>query len=92
VIRTYIAKYLKSDSGYLGQLIDWPEATIEGRDLEECRAMIRDVLAEMVHAYRRQGRELPRGDCIMEPISIHADADADTDNLSCHPVRCNTYT
>ena len=56
----FAAKYTKIPSGYLGQLIEWPEVLTEGRDLENCRAMLRDALNEMILAYRQQGKEIPR--------------------------------
>jgi predicted RNase H-like HicB family nuclease len=40
----YTAKYIKVDSGYMGQLIEWPEVVTEGKNLEECRIMLRDAL------------------------------------------------
>ncbi|MCG2788431.1 MAG: type II toxin-antitoxin system HicB family antitoxin, partial [Actinomycetia bacterium] len=33
----YTAKYLKISSGYMGQLVEWPEIVTEGKNLEECR-------------------------------------------------------
>jgi len=48
----YTARYVKIDSGYMGQLIEWPEVLTEGKDLEECRAMLRDALQEMMLAYK----------------------------------------
>ena len=48
---TYAAKYTKIKSGYMGQLIEWPEVVTEGKTLEECRAMLQDALQEMVLAY-----------------------------------------
>jgi predicted RNase H-like HicB family nuclease len=41
---SYTAKYTKVSSGYMGQLVEWPEVVTEGRDIEECRAMLRDAL------------------------------------------------
>ena len=29
------AKYTKIESGYIGQLVEWPEIVTEGKDLEE---------------------------------------------------------
>jgi predicted RNase H-like HicB family nuclease len=55
----FTAKYTKIPSGYLGQLIEWPEVLTEGRDLEDCRTMLRDALNEMILAYRQQGQEIP---------------------------------
>lgn len=49
---SFTAKYTKIDSGYMGQLIEWPEVVTEGTDIEECRSMLRDALREMVLAYR----------------------------------------
>ncbi len=50
MVRSYTAKYSKIDSGYLGQLIEWPEVVTEGGDIEECRSMLQDALREMVLA------------------------------------------
>ena len=54
----FTARYTKILSGYLGQLIDWPEVVTEGKDLEDCRAMLRDALNQMILAYRQQGKEI----------------------------------
>ena len=35
----YTSKYTKISSGYMGQLVEWPEVVTEGKDLEECRAV-----------------------------------------------------
>ena len=43
----------------MGQLVGWPEVLTEGADLDECRAMLRDALREMVLAYRDLGKEIP---------------------------------
>jgi len=56
---SYTAKYSKIDSAYLGQLVEWPEVLTEGKDLEDCRAMLRDALSEMVLAYTQLGKEIP---------------------------------
>jgi len=55
----YTAKYTKIDSGYMGQLVEWPEVVTEGKDLEECRVMLRDALNEMILAYHELGKEVP---------------------------------
>jgi predicted RNase H-like HicB family nuclease len=55
----FTARYTKIPSGYLGQLIEWPEVVTEGKDLEDCRAQLREALQEMVLAYRQQGKEFP---------------------------------
>ena len=56
----FTARYTKIPSGYLGQLIEWPEVVTDGWDLEDSRAMLRDALNEMILAYQQQGREIPR--------------------------------
>ena len=66
----FTAKYTKIPSGYLGQLVEWPEVVTEGKDLEDCRAMLRDALQEMILAYRQQGKEIPPGNALIEPLPI----------------------
>ncbi|HDI60321.1 MAG TPA: type II toxin-antitoxin system HicB family antitoxin [Desulfobacteraceae bacterium] len=66
----YTAKYTKIDSGYMGQLIEWPEVVTEGKDLDECRAMLRDALSEMVLAYLESGREIPTGNALIEQLPV----------------------
>ncbi len=68
MISTYTAKYTKVDSGYMGQLVEWPEVITEGRTLEECREMLQDALHEMILAYREQSREIPIGRALLEQI------------------------
>jgi predicted RNase H-like HicB family nuclease len=70
MIMTYTAKYTKIESGYMGQLIEWPEVVTEGDDLEECRAMLRDALHEMIQAYKQQHKELPLGNALLEQVPV----------------------
>jgi len=64
----YTAKYTKIDSGYMGQLVEWPEVVTEGKTIEECREMLRDALHEMVLAYQQQGKEIPPGGALLEQL------------------------
>ena len=66
----FTAKYTKISSGYLGQLVEWPEVVTEGSDLEECRSMLRDALNEMVLAYQQIGKEIPAGNALIEQLPI----------------------
>ncbi len=54
MLSNYTAKYTRIDSGYMGQLVEWPEVITEGKTLDECREMLKDALSEMVIAYRQQ--------------------------------------
>jgi len=65
---TYTAKYTKIKSGYMGQLVEWPEVVTEGKTLEECRVMLQDALHEMILAYRQQKKEIPQGGALLEQI------------------------
>lgn len=67
---TYTARYMKISSGYMGQLIEWPEVITEGKTLEECREMLRDALREMILAYREQGKEIPVSGGLLEQIPV----------------------
>jgi predicted RNase H-like HicB family nuclease len=70
MISTYTAKYTKISSGYMGQLVEWPEVITEGRTLEECREMLEDALHEMIMAYRQQKKEIPVGGGLLEQIPV----------------------
>ena len=70
MISTYTAKYTKISSGYMGQLVEWPEVITEGKTLEECREMIQDALREMIAAYREQNKEIPPGRSLLEQIPV----------------------
>ena len=70
MISSYTAKYTKIKSGYMGQLIEWPEVITEGKTLEECRNFLQDALREMILAYRQQKKELPIGRALLEQIPV----------------------
>jgi predicted RNase H-like HicB family nuclease len=70
MVRSYTAKYTKIASGYMGQLVEWPEVITEGRGIEECRLMLRDALQEMVLAYQEQGKEIPAATDLFEQVSV----------------------
>jgi len=69
-MNNYTAKYTKIDSGYMGQLVDWPEVITEGKNLEECRTMLKDALHEMVLAYKDLGKEIPHGNALIEQLPV----------------------
>ena len=70
MMSSYTAKYTRIDSGYMGQLVEWPEVVTEGKSLEECRQMLQDALNEMILAYREQQREIPPGRALLEQIPV----------------------
>ena len=68
MISTYTAKYVKTESGYMGQLVEWSEVVTEGKTIEDCRAMLQDALQEMILAYKQQDQEIPKGGALIEQI------------------------
>jgi predicted RNase H-like HicB family nuclease len=70
MLQNYTAKYTEITSGYRGQLIEWPEVVTEGKDVEECRAMVRDALNEMLLAYTQQKKNIPRGGALIEQVPV----------------------
>lgn len=69
----FTAKYSKIDSGYMGQLVEWPEVVTEGADIEECRAMLKDALNEMILAYQQEKKEIPVNSFLLEQIPVEMD-------------------
>jgi predicted RNase H-like HicB family nuclease len=72
MVTSYTAKYTKISSGYMGQVVEWPEVITEGKTIEECREMLKDALMEMLLAYKQQGKEIPLGGGLMEQMLIEA--------------------
>ena len=72
MVRSYTAKYTKISSGYMGQLVEWPEVITEGRTIEERREMLRDALREMILAYKQQEKEIPPGGDLLEQMLVEA--------------------
>jgi predicted RNase H-like HicB family nuclease len=70
MLQTYTARYTRLSSGYMGQLVEWPEVITEGKTLEECRELLQDALQEMITAYRQQQKELPVGGALLEQIPV----------------------
>ena len=54
----------------MGQIIEWSEIVTEGKDLEECRSMLRDATQEMVLAYQQQNKKIPLGNSLIEQMLI----------------------
>ena len=69
----YTAKYIKIASGYMGQLVEWAEVVTEGKDLEDCRSMLRDALNEMILSYNELRKELPLGNALIEQLPVEVE-------------------
>jgi len=63
MLLNYTAKYSKIASGYMGQLVEWPEVVTEG-------TMLRDALNEMLLAYKQQRKEIPIGGALIEQVPV----------------------
>jgi predicted RNase H-like HicB family nuclease len=71
MIQNFTAKYTKITSGYMGQLVEWPEVITEGKDLEDCREMLLDALNEMIAAYKQVDKDIPlSSSCLIENIPV----------------------
>jgi len=70
MLKTYTAKYTRISSGYMGQLIEWPQVLTEGKTLDECRELLQDALQEMIAAYQNQQKEMPVGGALFEQIPV----------------------
>jgi predicted RNase H-like HicB family nuclease len=70
MLTTYTAIYIRIPSGYMAQLVEWPEVITEGKNLDECRQLLEDALQEMIEAYRQQGKEIPPAGALIEQIPV----------------------
>ncbi len=70
MVSNYTAKYTRISSGYMGQLVEWPEVVTEGKTLDECRELLKDALIEMIKAYKQQDKEIPVGGALLEQLPV----------------------
>jgi predicted RNase H-like HicB family nuclease len=70
MLQNYIVKYTEIPSGYMGQVVEWPEVVTEGQTVDECREYLSDALREMIAAYRQLGKEIPVGRFLLEPLAV----------------------
>ncbi len=56
---TFTANFIKTESGYMGQILEWPEVVTEGHSIDECRLMLNDALEQMILAYKQLGYSIP---------------------------------
>ncbi|GHV53644.1 hypothetical protein FACS1894216_12020 [Synergistales bacterium] len=67
---SYTACYTKTESGYTGQLLEWPEVITEGETIEDCREMLEDAAREMIEVYKEDKMSIPQGHVFFECLSI----------------------
>jgi predicted RNase H-like HicB family nuclease len=72
-LQSYTAKYTKLKKGYMGQIVEWPEIVTEGKDIEECRSMLKDALHEMILTHNELGRPILQGSVLYEQLPIDID-------------------
>jgi predicted RNase H-like HicB family nuclease len=70
MVTEFTVVYTPIPSGYMGQLLEWPEVISEGESLEACRQSIQDALKEMILAYQQQNRIIPMGDALIEKVPV----------------------
>ena len=58
-MKQYNTCYTPIPSGYMGQLLDWPEAVTEGATIQECKELLQDALNEMIRACSELGKPIP---------------------------------
>jgi predicted RNase H-like HicB family nuclease len=70
MICNYTAKYMRLSTGYMGQLVDWPEIITEAKTIEQCRELLKDALHEMILAYQLKGFDVPTGGALFEQVPV----------------------
>jgi len=68
MLTTFAISYTKISSGYMGQLIEWPEVISEEETLEWCRQSVQDAWQEMILAYQQQSKVIPSGQSLIKYI------------------------
>ncbi len=66
----FTAQFTKIDSGYMGQIAEWPQVVTEGDSLEDCRLQLKDAIRQMILAHKQLGIEIPKNKVVFEKISL----------------------
>lgn len=66
----FTARYIKIPSGYMGQLLEWPEVITEGKTLDDCREMLKDALKQMIAAHVQLNKPIPETSSLFEHIPV----------------------
>lgn len=69
----FTAKYTATSSGYMGQIMEWPEVVTEGFSIENCREMLKDALKQMILAHKQLGLDLPINQIELEKMTLEMD-------------------
>jgi len=66
----FTAQFTKIDTGFMGQILEWPEVITEGKSIDDCRIMLKDALEEMIHAHRDLELNLPINKVTFEEFTL----------------------
>lgn len=66
----FTVNYSKTESGYMGQILEWPEVVTEGSTIDDCRIMLKDALQEMILAHKQLGYSLPIKNVYFEQLNL----------------------
>jgi predicted RNase H-like HicB family nuclease len=69
----FTAQFTKINSGFMGQILEWPEVITEGNSIENCRMMLKDALEEMILAHKDIGVDLPINKVTFEQFTLEPD-------------------
>lgn len=70
MVQHFTARYTSIPSGYMGQLLEWPEVITEGATLDECREMLKDALKQMIAAHHQLNKPIPETSSLFEHIPV----------------------
>lgn len=59
MVKIYTARYTRTDTGWKGQLLEWPGLCAGGETLDECRDGLLAGLHAGIEACHAEGREAP---------------------------------
>jgi predicted RNase H-like HicB family nuclease len=64
------AQFTEIESGFMGQILEWPEVITEGKSIDDCRIMLKDALEEMIIAHKDLGLNLPINKVTYEQFTL----------------------
>lgn len=66
----FTAQYTEIKSGFMGQILEWPEVVTEAESIDACKESLYDALQEMIIAHKEQGIEPPIQKIAVESLEL----------------------
>ncbi|WP_040294987.1 serpin family protein [Beggiatoa alba] len=77
-LTSYNALYIKTETGFIGKILEWQEIIVQSENLDDCRNQLSQMLYDNILAFQQQNKPIPPsyGNAIvLDQISIKSETE-----------------